>query len=139
MLFSQNVRAEAFWNFRGSFAEASPSLPFHQVCVLCQLSKKTEIKARGRVFKHCICKLQHNHVFHATRAEAFLRFCATPAEASCGLSLSFAEARKHALKNILCHRRLPRSLENYLDHPLPSSPQIYLPHRATMLLEHVAA
>ena len=40
MLFSQDSRAEAFWNFRGSFAEASPSLPFHHFCVLSQLSKK---------------------------------------------------------------------------------------------------
>ena len=83
--------------------------------------------------------MQHNRFFHATRAEAFPRFCATPAEASCGLSLSFAEARKHALKNILCHRRLPRSLENYFDHPPPSSPQTYLLYGATMLLEHIAA
>ena len=32
-----------------------------------------------------------------------------------------------------------RSFENYLDHPLPSSPQTYLLYRATLLLEHIAA
>ena len=116
-------------------------LRYHSTTFVFYVScQKNRNQGTRKVFlKHCICKLQHNHVFHATRAEAFPRFCATLAEASSGLSLSFAEARKHALKNILCHRRLPRSFENYLDHPLPSSPQTYLPHRATMLLEHIAA
>ena len=71
--------------------------------------------------------------------KVFQDFVQLPRKLRAGLAPSFAEARKHALKNILRHRRLPRSFENYLDHPLPSGPQTYLLHGATMLLEHIAA
>ena len=41
----------------------------------------------------------------------FRDFVQLPRKLCAGLAPSFAEARKHALKNILCHRRLPAALK----------------------------